>query len=215
MRTITACALFLTVAVVPPAAAQACYGLPTAPGEFALQASLETGSGLQSYGVGAVGNLNPAFAGASYHIDDRGERAETGQTIATVIGFELPVPASSVCLISEPSFSSFETLATGGLPAADFRAVRIPILVGVGQRLDVGETGVYVIPAARAGAVYRRAEIEIEGAESADAESTTDVLIAAGATVGRGVAFGRVGFTATTAPGAKPRLVLQFGMHLP
>jgi len=194
------------------AAAQACLALPTRPGQVALSGAVETeGSTLAGYRASVVANTPIGMiAGGSYRYD---ELPEIGHTFGGLVGIELPLPTSSICPLLEVSYSIPDRGETGGSATSrELRTLRIPLTLGVGQRLDIFEVA-YVVPAARAGIIHVRNRL----GDGPTAETTTsnNVQIGAGVTLGRGVAFLNGGATVTTEADGEPRFHFGFGIMLP
>jgi len=203
--------LLLVAASATEASAQACLGLPTLPGQFALGAHLETQTTtFAGYGARVVANTPFGFAaGASYRYDELPDFAETGHTFGGVAAVELPMPVTSICPVVEVLYSTVESGAASG-PFGS--TLRVPLTLGVGQRLDFLDAA-YVVPSARAGLMHVRHN-QPEGA-AAETWTSNNVIIGAGVAAGRGVAFLNTGVTVTTEDETEPRFHFGIGLLLP
>jgi hypothetical protein len=203
--------LVLVAASATEVSAQACLGLPTLPGQFALGAQLETETTtFAGYGARVVANTPFGFAvGASYRYDELPDFAQTGHTFGGLAAVELPMPVTSICPVLEVLYSTVES-GTANVPLGS--TLRVPLTLGVGQRIDFLDAA-YVVPSARAGVMHVRHN-PAEGS-AAETWTTNNVIIGAEVTAGRGVAFLNTGVTVTTEDETEPRFHFGLGILLP
>lgn len=212
------CLLALAGAVLAtaPLAAQACLGLPTLSGQYAITGFVETTEAYRGVGVNFSANLpSSLLAEATYRLDDPEDTDETGQTFGGRLGFELPFDATSICPIVGATYSTISrpALLDPVFPPTDVQVLRVPVLLGVGQRLDLpGE--VYVVPSARGGFVWMRTTLEPEGLEPAST-TATEILMSPSVVVGRGAVFARGDVSVTTEEATRPRFALGIGFLFP
>lgn len=206
-------AAVLCTGISAQAAGQACLGLPTAPRQLAIEARVNSGENDTGYGGRAVAHLPWSFAvGASYRLDDYELIEETGHTFGGVVAVELPFPGNSICIVSEPTFSTFDFPEGLGLAPATVETLRLPLLAGAGTRLDIGS--LFVVPSALGGLLYQRTTAD-KGAAGIAEESSTEVMIEAGAAVGSGNAFANAAIHVVSGQDTRPRFLIGVGVMLP
>ena len=204
--------LFLSGAFTD-AAAQACLGLPTTPGRLAVQGFVDSGETDTGYGGrGTVYLPWRAALGISYRRDEYELIDTAGDTFGGTIAVELPFTATSICLLTEPSYSTFDYPEGFGLPPARVGTLRLPALVGAGQRLDFASF--FVVPSARGGLVHFRTTAEPVTGVTTE-ESSTEAVIDAGVSIGSGNAFANVGFNILSGQTTRPRFLVALGYMLP
>jgi hypothetical protein len=199
---------------VTQASAQACLGLPTFPGQFSLSGAVETQTTtVAGYRADVVAHTPFGVSlGANYRFDEHPEITPTGHTFGGLLAAELPMPVSSICPIVEAQYSIFDGETAAGTRHHNATTLRIPATIGVGQRIDFLDA-FYAVPNARAGVVHARHRAG-EGT-AATTVTYNSVLIGAGLSVGRGVAYLTTGGTVSTEPDTEPRFHLGLGIVLP
>jgi hypothetical protein len=200
-------------------AAQACLGLPGMPGQLTLGGSFEVTTQFRGYGANVRAFPAPFIAGVSYRLDDFTTIESYGHTGAVLLGVELPLPTTSICVLAEPSYSILQydyrdprRPATAPTIPSDARTLRAPLMIGVGQRLDVGDW--YVVPSARAGLLYLHVREEAENALDIDTTGT-EVTIGPHVAVGSGPGFLTLGFQVQSGEGTRPTFIVGAGFNFP
>jgi hypothetical protein len=108
-------AVLLTEATAAPA--QACRGVPSQGGRFALQTGVGLTSGATSYGVDFTANLRGPWAlSAGYALTDLQDAEPHGHTFTGRVAFEIPGAAVSVCPALEVGYSRVSGLSTNIYP---------------------------------------------------------------------------------------------------
>jgi hypothetical protein len=101
-------ALLLTA--VADAFGQACIGVPSGDGQFALQAGVGLTSGATSYGADFAANVHGPFAvGVSYALTNLDDAEPNGSTFGSDVAFEVPGVGVSLC----PAFGIVYSRASG------------------------------------------------------------------------------------------------------
>ena len=123
-------AVLLTKATEAPA--QACRGVPSQDGRFALQAGVGLTSGAISYGAEFAANLRGPWAlSAGYALTDLRDAEPHGHTFSGSVAFEIPGAAVSVCPALEVGYSRASGLSTNIYPGPYTTVTSVSSVVNV------------------------------------------------------------------------------------
>lgn len=201
--------------------AQACVGSPAANREYALGLSTGMSPGYAGYGATFVANVpGGLFTNASYSVNTFDEFDDDGNTVSIGAGYEIPVSSISAC----PHFSvAYETLNTitpvvnqwGSVVgvATEFRALVIPVGIGVGRRWDF-EEGLFVAPAVTASFVHVRRSVEAPELGGEFDESLNEIGAGTSVAVGWNQFFVRGGMSGSTVEDSDLFFSLGIGLVL-
>jgi hypothetical protein len=137
-RLLTAAAVLalLTPAV---AAAQACIGVPTTGGQFALAGEVAFPENATSYGADITADLvGPLSLGAGFAITKLDDIDENVTTFGGQAAYELPGVSVSACPVVGAEYSTWSDTFLAG--SVDISQLVIPVGLGIGTILQAGSS---------------------------------------------------------------------------
>jgi hypothetical protein len=153
-------ALLLTA--VADAVGQACIGVPSGDGQFALQAGVGLTSGATSYGADFAANVRGPFAvGARYALTNLDDAEPNGSTFGGRVAVEIPGAGVSLCPEFGIVYSRASGLSTNIYPGpyTTIATVSWSLEVGGGKTLSV-TPALFATPFAAAGLVFLHSEAQ-------------------------------------------------------
>jgi hypothetical protein len=188
-------AALLAFAAPSTAAAQACLGDATLPGNFLLGAYGTVADGGSAYGVESRANpVGPVGMGARIGIIDLDGTDENLTSAGGHLAFDLARGgALEFCPVVGVEYDFWEG-SSGGVDF-DYSRVAIPVGLAVGSRMGGAADGPAVIPSAQAGFIHQRFGAGATAGPIAFQRdgNATDLFIDAGATVQFGPLYARGG----------------------
>jgi len=167
----------LVSTIAANATAQACVGVPSGDGRFALQAGVGLTTGATSYGADFSANVRgPFVVGASYALTNLAYAEPNGSTFSGDVAFEIPGVGMSLCPRFGVAYSRASGLSTNIYPGpyTTVTTVSWSLEVGGGKTLPVTPT-LFATPFAAAGLVLLHSQAQAKSGGFTSDRYTDDV----------------------------------------
>jgi hypothetical protein len=195
-------------------AAQACLGVPTTNGRFALGGSFSTTTDIKTYGADLTADLSgPVSVFGGYALVKIDDVETSGNSLGGGLAFELSVPNVSICPGAGVSYLRFHEEEAG--EEATITQTVVPIGLGVGKQVTAGPE-LFLTLFATPQFLYIRSEIDVSGSlgSASFSDSSNEFGVDLGVRLGSSSFYGGGAVGLTTIEDSDPTFSLTLGLVL-
>jgi hypothetical protein len=195
-------------------AAQACLGVPTTNGRFALEGSFSSTADIKSYGADLTADLSgPVSVFGGYALVKIDDVETSGNSFGGGLAFELSMPSVSICPGAGVNYLRFHEEEAG--EEVTITQTVVPIGLGIGRQVTAGPE-LFLTLFAMPQFLYVRSEIDISGSlgSGSFSDSTNEFGVDLGVRLGSSSFYGGGSVGLTTIEDSDPTFSLALGLIL-